>query len=53
MASFCVLDPQLVSSNTTQDKKVKQNLFVLHGDKRLKLLTKGKQTYENVNKLIE
>mgnify|MGYP001439307497 CR=1 FL=1 len=28
MASFGVLDPQLVSSNTTQDKNVKQNTFV-------------------------
>ena len=53
MASFGVLDPQLVSSNTTQDKKVKQNTFVVHSDQRLRLLTKGKQTYENVNKLIE
>ena len=32
MASFGVLDPQLFSSNTTQDKKVKQNTFVLQGD---------------------
>ena len=32
MSSFGVLDPQLVSSNTTKDKKVKQNTFVLHGD---------------------
>ena len=53
MASFGVLDPQLVSSNTMQDKNVKQNTFVLHSDSGLKLLTKGKQTYENVNKLIE
>ena len=29
MASFGVLNPQLVSSNTTQDKNVKQNTFVL------------------------
>ena len=27
MASFRVCDPQLVPSNTTQDKKVKQNTF--------------------------
>ena len=32
IASFGVLDRQLVSSNTTQDKKVKQNTFVLHSD---------------------
>ena len=43
MASFGVWDPQLVPSNTTQDKKVKQNTFVLYVDQRLKLLTKGKQ----------
>ena len=53
MASFCLLDPQLVPSNSTQDKIVKQNMFVVHSDQRLRLLTKGKQTYENVNKLIE
>ena len=53
MVSFGVLDPQFVLSNTTQDEIVKQNTFVLHGDQRLNLLTKGKQTYENVNELIE
>ena len=51
--SLGVLDQQLVPSKTTQDKIVKQNTFVVHGDQRLRLLTKGKQTYENVNKLIE
>ena len=53
MVSFGVLDPQFVLSNTTQGEIVKENTIVLHGDQRLNLLTKGKQTYENVNKLIE
>ena len=53
MARCGVLDPQFVLSNTTQEEIVKENTIVLHGDQRLNLLTKGKQTYENVNKLIE
>ena len=53
MASFGVLDLQFVPSNRRQDKIVKQNTFVVHSDQRLRLLTKGKQTYENVNKLKE
>ena len=53
MVSFGVLDPQFVLSNTTQDEIVEQKTFVLHSDQRLNLLTKGKQTYKNVNKLIE
>ena len=53
MASFGVLDPQFVPSNRRQDKIVKQNTFILHDDEWLKFLTKGKQTYENVNKQIE
>ena len=53
MVILGVLDPQLVPSNTTQDKIVKQNMFIVHSDQRLRLLIKGKQTYKNVNKLIE
>ena len=53
MVSLGVLDQQLVPSKTTQDKIVKQNTFVVHSDQRHRLLTKSKQTYENVNKLIE
>ena len=53
MVSLGVLNQQLVPSNTTQDKIVKQNTFVVYCDQQLRLLTKGKQTYENVNKLIE
>ena len=53
MVILGVLDPQLVPSNTTQDKNVKQNMFVVHSDQQHRLPTKGKKTYENVNKVIE
>ena len=53
MARCGVLDPQFDPSNKRQYKIVKQNTFVLHSDEWFKFLTKGKQTYENVNKHIE
>ena len=53
MASFGVLDPQFVPSKRRQDKIVKQYDFILHGDEWLQFLTKGIQTYENVNKHIQ